>query len=98
MTVDEYEYDKHHRPTFPYEWQWEQFQGLQRVRFWMWAILGFLSIVMFGLLLWETFADGAGKDFFVGMTVGTLLSCLTFSVTRPRFMRWLTRLGKREGD
>lgn len=96
--MDEYEYDKNHRPTFPYESQWEQFQGLQRVRFWMWAILGFLSIVMFGLLLWESFADGVDKDFAVGMIVGTLLSCLTFSVTRPRVMRWIMRLRKRDRD
>ena len=92
-----YEYDKSLRPTFPYESQWEEFKRLQRVRFWMWAILGLMSIGMFGLLLWESFADGVGRDFFVGAIFGTSMSCLTFSVIHPRFVRWLMRLGKHAG-
>jgi hypothetical protein len=96
--VDEYDYDRHHRPTFPYEFQWEQFQGMQRVRFWMWMFVGILSILMFGLDIWQSFRDGVGRDFTVGVIFGFLVPCLTFSLTRPRVMRWLMRLGKREGD
>lgn len=91
--MDEYEYDKYHRPTFPYEVQWEEFKSLQRVRFGMLAIMGLFTIGMFGLLLWQSFADGVGRDFLVGMVMGTLVS-VTAGVALPRAMRLVTRRRK----
>jgi hypothetical protein len=82
------------RPTFPYESQWEEFKGWQRVRFRMLAIMGLLTIGMFGLLLWESFADGVGRDFLVGMVMGTLV-CITAGVVLPCAMRLVMKRRKR---
>jgi hypothetical protein len=88
---DDYEYDKHHRPTFPYEIQWEEFKSLQRVRFWMFIILDAIGIALLSVILWDTFSDGVSQDFLVGMLVGSSLCSLGVIMTRPPVQRWLTR-------
>jgi hypothetical protein len=70
---DAYEYNKNVRPTFPYESQWEEFKGLQRVRFWIWVILFLLSLTSFSLLLWRTFYNEVGNEFAVGFISGPIL-------------------------
>jgi L-asparagine transporter-like permease len=88
---DAYEYNKNVRPTFPYESQWEEFKGLQRVRFWIWVISFVIVISTFLMLISRTLYNEVETEFAVGFVSGVVV----FSVMGAILKFVVGRVGRR---
>lgn len=85
-----------HRPTFPSEWQWNQYRREHRCHRVIVVTLVAAAVVIFGWLLWETLVRGINVQFLVGYLVGFIQVMAGLLLTSrwvvSRVMRW----GKKE--